>query len=92
MRYNTVLKNIGLKSIFIKLNSQLFPEGVVLQDIVQNVKIIIDNANYKSSNSHKKGGYKTTRKFIANKPFIYYFRLLNADNANNIITIGNFTS
>ena len=79
LRFNSSLKNMGLNSVFIKiLSKDFFPEGVVLQDIIQNVKIIVDNLSVKSNEQHNKGCI-TTRKFIADKPFIYYFRIPKTD-------------
>jgi serine protease inhibitor len=74
IRFNGSLKNMGLQSIFLKVTSpNMFPDGIVLQDIVQNVRIIIDNNFINTCTSNK--SYRSTKNFIANKPFIYYFRL-----------------
>jgi serine protease inhibitor len=76
MRYNATLKNMGMHSLFINTTSQnLFPEGVSLQDVTQNVKITIDNKCASKNSNGNKNSYVSSRKFIANKPFIYYFRL-----------------
>lgn len=75
LRYNNTLQNAGLISVFEKvICPKFFPEHVVLQDVVQNVRIIIDDATANSSNQQK-GGYKSGRKFICNKAFTYYFRV-----------------
>ena len=88
IRYNSVLKQTGLKSPFIKVVSpKLFPENVILHDIIQNVKIIINNDNC-GTKSENKNVYKTSRRFIVNKKFIYYFRLIAT---NTIILIGIYT-
>jgi len=86
IRYNTTLKNLGLRSIFIKFVSpEAFPEGIQLQDTIQNVKIIIDNASVKSDSKYYSRGYRTIRKFLCNKSFIYYLRLNEA-----ILLIGHY--
>lgn len=86
LRFNNTLKNMGLSSIFTAIISpEFFPEGIVLQDIVQNIKIIIDDTSVKSNESHR--GYRTIRKFIANKSFIYYFRLVKT---NTILLMGTY--
>lgn len=85
IRYNNTLKNLGLKSTFINIISpKFFPEGVVLQDVVQNIKIIIDNTSA-STERKKNKTYSSSRKFILNKSFIYYFRLVKT---NTILLMG----
>jgi len=86
LRYNNTLKSIGLHSIFYKITSEeLFPEGCILHDVIQNVKIIIDTSSMKNTDNTK--GNRSNRKFIANKPFIYYFRL---PKSNTIIINGKY--
>jgi serine protease inhibitor len=86
LRFNSTLKNMGLNSVFIKIISpEFFPENVVLQDIVQNIKIVVDDTAVKSQENNR--GYRTIRKFIAEKPFIYYFRLVKTD---TILLIGTY--
>lgn len=88
LRYNSCLKNMGLHSVFTKITSKsLFPEGIVLQDIVQNVKIYIENNGNSLSDTCEIKKYKSNRSFIANTPFIYYFRLVKT---NTIIMIGSY--
>ena len=75
MRFNNSFKNMGLKTVFLKIISpDFFPEGVVLHDIIQNIKIVVDNSSVTSNDANR--GYRTIRKFIADKPFIYYFILI----------------
>lgn len=76
IRFNSCLKELGLNTLFINayLNS-LFPEGIVLQDIVQNVRIVLDNSSSDNSYNINDDMYKSNRTFIANRPFMYYFRL-----------------
>ena len=54
-RYNNAFKKMGLNSIFHKITAnELFPEGnVILHDIIQNVKIIIDDASFENSDNTK---------------------------------------
>jgi serine protease inhibitor len=85
IRFTNTFKQMGLQTVFIKLISpKLFPEGGVLQDIIQNIKITIDNSHSGAKHQNTKQ-YKTSRKFIANKEFIYYFRLLKT---NTILLMG----
>lgn len=86
LRLNNTLKNMGLQSPFMKVTARkLFPEGIVLQDVMQNVKIIVDDSHKASRNNYN--GYKTNVRVVLNKPFIFYFRLLKT---NAIISIGTF--
>lgn len=79
LRFVNSLKNMGLNGVFIKIMAKdFFPEGLVLQDVVQNVKIIIDDS-HTGSNQPSTKGCKNQRRFIANKPFIYYFRMPKTD-------------
>jgi len=88
MRYVNVLKSTGLTTAFTKIVApDLLPESGVLHDVVQNVSIIVDNNYSNSQNKNSGRGYRTTRKFIANKSFIYYFRLLKS---NTIVLIGSY--
>lgn len=86
LRLNNTLKNMGLQSPFMKISARkLFPEGIVLQDVMQNVRIIVDNSHKSSRNNYS--GYKTNARVVLNKPFIFYFRLLKT---NTIIAMGTF--
>jgi serine protease inhibitor len=85
LRYNNTLKNLGLSSIFLQIIAdELFPKRVQLHDIIQNMKIIIDGSSYKHDPPHAKG-VTSMRKFIADRPFIYYLRLAST---NTIIMNG----
>ena len=89
LRFNNCLKKMGLQSVFIKIFSHdLFPEHVVLQDVVQNIKITIHN-NYNNYSKSYKKSHISNKTFIANEPFIYYFRI---PANNSIILIGYFNS
>lgn len=78
-RYNNFFKKMGYQTPFYQITAKhLFPEGKVqLQDIIQNVKIIVDNSSYGKENNMK--GYNTIRKFVADKPFFYYLRSLETN-------------
>jgi len=85
IRFNNLLKKTGLQTVFMNIISPLFlPEGCQIHDIVQNIKIIIDTNSSKKENTDIHG-YRTMRKFIANHPFIYYFRLVET---NTVIFVG----
>lgn len=87
LRFNTTLQNLGLVSVFNKLFCpKLFPENAVLQDVVQNMKITVDETSIKSIKKEQKG-YKSGRNFLCNKPFIYYFRIVKT---NTIVLNGLF--
>ena len=45
-RYNTILQKNGLEGVFIEINSKMFPRKVVLQDVVQYIKINMTNDSY----------------------------------------------
>lgn len=86
LRMNNTLKNMGLNTVFIDIKSQkLFPKGIMLQDVIQNIKIKVTNAYKQSKNTY--GGYKTDKRVVLNKPFIFYFRLVKT---NTIILQGSF--
>lgn len=73
-RLNKTLQKTGLTSIFEEKNiHRLYPEGANLDDYIQYTDVIIsDKCSNKLSNNK---GYKTVRKFIANRMFEYYIRL-----------------
>lgn len=86
MRYNNTLKDLGLNSIFTQITSStLFPEKIVLQDVIQNIKIVVNNTFIDSNETVK--GYKTTKKFIVDRSFIYYIRI---PKTNTILFIGTY--
>jgi serine protease inhibitor len=76
-RFNNLIKKMGYKTPFYQIHAKnIFPEGnVQLQDIIQNVKITIDNSVREGFN-HPTRGCHTIQKFIVDKPFFYYFRSL----------------
>lgn len=86
LRYNNILKNMGLQSVFHKITAKnVFPEGsVILHDIIQNLKITIDETSLNKTDNSK--GIHSIRKFIADRPFNYYFRL----NQTNTIIFNGF--
>jgi len=78
IRYNNILKKTGLKSVFHKITTdEVFLEGdVVLHDVIQNVKIIIDNDNINKNNENNENSeIKTTKKFILEDKFEFYVRV-----------------
>lgn len=78
IRYTNIFKETNLKSVFIKiLAPDLFPENTVLHDVVQNIRIIVDNTLV-ASNKETNRGYRTVRKFIAERSFMYYIRTSHA--------------
>jgi serine protease inhibitor len=86
MRYNSILKATGLNTVFAKIVApDFFPETAVLHDVVQNVSIVVDNIYGKQHELNR--GYRTSRKFLATKPFIYYFRLTDT---NTILLVGSY--
>jgi hypothetical protein len=87
LRYNGTLKKMGLYSVFLQVTAQdLFPQKVQLHDIIQNVKIIVDHTSFGSKDNTR--GERSMAKFIANKPFTYYIRLIQTD---TIILNGMYT-
>jgi serine protease inhibitor len=85
LRYNNTLKNLGLSSVFLQITAdELFPKRVQLHDIIQNMKIIIDGTSYKNDPPQSKG-VSSMRKFVADRPFMYYLRL---GSTNTIIMNG----
>lgn len=86
LRYNNSLQNLGLNTVFTKMICpKFFPENVSLQDVVQNVKIIIDDRAVNNKNTGK--GYISNKKFVCNVPFMFYFRLIKTD---TILMLGMF--
>ena len=84
IRFTKTLKESNLKSVFIKVVApELFPENSLLNDVVQNIRVIIDQTSLNTRDSNR--GYRTVRKFIAERPFMYYFRL---PSSNTIILVG----
>lgn len=78
-RYNNSLKSMGLNSVFKQITAQnLFPNcRPMIHDVIQNVKIVIDDAS--NNYVHNKKGVASMSRFIANKPFFYYLRLADTN-------------
>ncbi|AYV80960.1 MAG: serpin [Harvfovirus sp.] len=83
-----VLEDMGLKSVFHKLQiPDLVKAQTYISDIVQNITVIIANnveINNKKSAKRVRPAISNIR-FIADHPFIYYFRLIPT---NTIILMG----
>jgi serine protease inhibitor len=79
LRYNSSLKKLGLNSVFKNMHCpQLFPENIVLHDIVHNVKIIVNNNAVDNKEKNNKN-YISNRSFICDHPFFFYFRVIKTD-------------
>lgn len=88
IRYNNTLNNLGLSTVFTKMICpKFFPENVVLQDVVQNIRVTVDGASVESSKDSANRGYKSAKKFICDKPFLFYFRLVKTD---TVLMMGHF--
>jgi hypothetical protein len=85
-RFNKTLQKTGLQVTFTEQEiNGLYPEGGNVDDCLQYVDLMIGtkSANKKSNNT----GYRTTRKFIANRTFEFYLR----NTANNcLLMIGRY--
>jgi len=87
VRFTNTLKSTSLQSVFIATEMpDLFGQKLQLNDVMQNINIDI-GPRY-SENGEESRGYRTTRKFIANRPFYYYFRLIPT---NTILLMGKFS-
>lgn len=87
IRYNNVLKNLGLNSIFIQVVAdELFPQKIQLHDIIQNIKFIV-NENSCGVPHVKTNNASSMKKFIVDHPFIYYLKLKNT---NTILMNGSY--
>lgn len=88
MKLTNVLYQSGLKSVFHKLQiPDLVKTQTHISDVVQNITVIIANnteINKNPNNKRMRSGISNIR-FIADHPFIYYFRLIPT---NTIILIG----
>jgi serine protease inhibitor len=86
IRLTNVLAN-EMSSIFTKLICPyLFPENTVMHDCTQNITVIVGNLMNNNDNNTT-GGYRTNRKFICNKPFTYYFKIMKT---NTIFLLGTY--
>jgi serine protease inhibitor len=89
MRFNSIFRKSGLVNIFHKLEiPDLIDDHLALSDFTQNITVIIDE-KFNSSKTNDKyiNAINSNRKFIANKPLIYYFRCIAT---NTIIIAGQF--
>lgn len=83
-RLNKTLQNTGLKIVYSEGEIEsLFPEGGHITDCIQytDIEFSIKGGNKRSNNK----GYRTTRKFVANKSIEFYLR--NTEN-NCIMMMG----
>lgn len=91
LRISSLFKKSGLEQIFHRVDiPELIDKPGVITDIVQNFTIIVDESYNESQNSSKDKnvhGINSNRKFIANRPFIFYFRCIQTD---TIILTGQF--
>lgn len=89
LRLSSIFKKSGLVNIFANLQiPDIINDNVCMTDFIQNITVIVDD---KASNNSQPEKYsnitKSTSKFIANSPFIYYFRSIPT---NTIILTGQF--
>lgn len=87
MKLTNVLYQNGLKSVFQKLHiPDLVKTPTYISDVVQNITVIITNSiNTKPGNQKRMRSGISSIRFIAEHPFIYYFRLIPT---NTIILMG----
>lgn len=87
LKLTTMLNNSGLDSIFGKSDfSELIDKPCAISDVVQNITVIVANSGPENNNNSQKFNANISNiKFIANHPFIYYFRLVQT---NAILLIG----
>ena len=85
LRYTNILKQTELKTVFSTLDiPEFIDDDCNIDDVIQNIEVDI-NPNFKLSSKEKNKGYKTVKKFVANRTFIYYFRYTPL---NMIFTLG----
>lgn len=87
MRMTNIIKQLGIETLFMQMNSFLFNKGCVLHDVVQNIKLVINNNGNKSGNKNIEdifisGGGK---KISFTEHFTYY---LKTAKTNHILLIG----
>jgi serine protease inhibitor len=90
LRVNSIFQKSGLKTVFEQTNSpELIVEPFKITDIIQNFTIIVDETHTDSKSSPSSNGVplRGNIKFIANKPFIYYFKCATT---NTIIITGTY--
>lgn len=84
LRYNKTLQKTGMNLVFSEQElSGLFPESGSLDDCIQYVDLSFGTKSANGRCNNK--GYRTTRKFIANRTFEFYLR--NIEN-NCIMMMG----
>jgi len=94
IKLSNLLYQSGLRSVFFKLSCpELVKQETKISDVLQNITIIIannPNINDKMNKPTKTANAQISNiKFIANHPFIYYFRILAT---NTILFMGYFCS
>ena len=74
LRFNSFLQQTNLKTVFLDLNvPEMFKDdNAKLSDVIQNLELNI-NINENINNNNNK--YKSNRSFIANRSFMFYFRI-----------------
>ena len=92
IKLSNVLYQNGLKNVFVNMNIQeLVKNDIHISDIVQNITVIVantnNNVNVNKPTLRVRSGISNVR-FIADHPFIYYFRLVPTD---TILVMGYFT-
>lgn len=89
VRNSNILKETGLVNFFSKADfPELLNETSNITDFVQNFTLIVENKSINSNNGRIMMKNKVIdNKFIANKPFMYYFKLLQT---GTIIIVGQY--
>lgn len=89
LRVSNILKKTGLNNIFNNIDlPELLGNQSKITDFVQNFTLLVDEKYIiNNNNSHKFRGAISNRKFIVNRPFIYYIKLKTT---NTIILMGQY--
>ena len=92
IRLSNMLYQSGLKGVFGDMKiPELVKDNIKVTDVVQNITVCVTGSNLmdkdKKIPKRMRSGISNVR-FIANKPFIYYFRLVST---NTIMIMGYFT-
>ena len=89
MRLNSILSKSGLINIFHNMDiPAITDDKTCLTDFIQNIYIVVDGkSNPPPIKEHTAKIIRTNRKFIANRPFIYYFRCIKT---NTMIITGQY--
>lgn len=87
IKLTNLLYQNGLQTVFQQLAvPELVKTSTNISDVVQNLTVIVSNNSNNTNNTRKNVNLSVSNiKFIANHPFIYYFKLLAT---NTIILIG----